>query len=170
MDLKIQPSRHRYPYCIVWTPIPILSWLIPLIGHMGICTSAGVVRDFAGPYTIGEDEMAFGWPTKLWQLSPALVQTDSNAAALDWDSAVNGACDVYRGRMHNLLCDNCHSHAALALNLMHYNNCRSWNMVKLFFVFTLHSRYVSWASLVQTWLSFCILAIVVICFSAFLRQ
>uniref|UniRef100_A0A1I8FBF4 Phorbol-ester/DAG-type domain-containing protein n=1 Tax=Macrostomum lignano TaxID=282301 RepID=A0A1I8FBF4_9PLAT len=66
---------------------------------MGICTSAGVVRDFAGPYTIGEDEMAFGWPAKLWQLSPALVQTDSNGAALDWDSAVNGACDVYRGRM-----------------------------------------------------------------------
>ena len=27
-------------------------WFIPFIGHMGICTSAGVIRDFAGPYFV----------------------------------------------------------------------------------------------------------------------
>uniref|UniRef100_A0A674MHU9 Transmembrane protein 222 n=1 Tax=Takifugu rubripes TaxID=31033 RepID=A0A674MHU9_TAKRU len=42
----------RYPYCIVWTPIPVLSWLFPFIGHMGICTSTGIIRDFAGPYFV----------------------------------------------------------------------------------------------------------------------
>ena len=25
---------------------------MPFIGHMGICTSAGVIRDFAGPYFV----------------------------------------------------------------------------------------------------------------------
>ena len=27
-------------------------WFIPIIGHMGICTSSGVIRDFAGPYYV----------------------------------------------------------------------------------------------------------------------
>lgn len=24
---KIDPQTCRYPYCIVWTPIPVLSWV-----------------------------------------------------------------------------------------------------------------------------------------------
>lgn len=24
---KINPATSRYPYCIVWTPIPVLSWV-----------------------------------------------------------------------------------------------------------------------------------------------
>ena len=28
------------------------SWFIPFVGHMGICTSAGVIRDFAAPYYV----------------------------------------------------------------------------------------------------------------------
>ncbi|KTG04358.1 hypothetical protein cypCar_00049693 [Cyprinus carpio] len=61
---KIDKEMSRYPYCIVWTPIPVLTWFLPFIGHMGICTSAGVIRDFAGPYFVSEDNMAFGKPTK----------------------------------------------------------------------------------------------------------
>lgn len=30
----------------------LLRWLLPFIGHIGICTSAGVIRDFAGPYFV----------------------------------------------------------------------------------------------------------------------
>lgn len=30
----------------------LYRWLFPFIGHMGICTSAGVIRDFAGPYFV----------------------------------------------------------------------------------------------------------------------
>ncbi len=27
-------------------------WLCPIIGHMGIATANGVIRDFAGPYYV----------------------------------------------------------------------------------------------------------------------
>lgn len=43
---------------------------------------------------------------------------------------------------HNLCCDNCHSHVALALNLMRYDNSTSWNMVKLCFFSLLYGKYV----------------------------
>ena len=26
---------NRYRYCIVWTPIPMLTWLLPFIGQLG---------------------------------------------------------------------------------------------------------------------------------------
>uniref|UniRef100_A0A671KET9 Transmembrane protein 222a n=1 Tax=Sinocyclocheilus anshuiensis TaxID=1608454 RepID=A0A671KET9_9TELE len=53
---KIDKEMSRYPHCIVWTPIPVLTWFLPFIGHMGICTSAGVIRDFAGPYFVSKKD------------------------------------------------------------------------------------------------------------------
>uniref|UniRef100_A0A8C3NSQ0 Transmembrane protein 222 n=1 Tax=Cyanoderma ruficeps TaxID=181631 RepID=A0A8C3NSQ0_9PASS len=144
-------ERGRFPHCVVWTPIPVLTWLFPIIGHMGICTSAGVIRDFAGPYFVSEDNMAFGKPVKYWKLDPSKVYTTGPNA---WDTAVHDASEEYKHRMHNLCCDNCHSHVALALNLMRYDNSTSWNMVKLCFFTLLYGKYVSIGGFVKTWLPF----------------
>ncbi|XP_019403512.1 PREDICTED: transmembrane protein 222 isoform X4 [Crocodylus porosus] len=147
----LDAERGRFPYCVVWTPIPVLTWLFPIIGHMGICTSAGIIRDFAGPYYVSEDNMAFGRPVKYWKLDPNKVYSTSPNA---WDTAVHDASEEYKHRMHNLCCDNCHSHVALALNLMRYDNSSSWNMVKLCFFSLLYGKYVSIGGFVKTWLPF----------------
>ncbi len=55
---KYEPQKSRYPLCVAWTPLPCISWLLPFIGHTGICTSDGRVHDFAGPYTIGVRDAA----------------------------------------------------------------------------------------------------------------
>ena len=80
--------------------------------------------------------------------------------------------------MHNLCCDNCHSHVATALNIMKYKDrwdlighclatlCsdwsidyrESWNMVVLAVLMLVHGKYVSWGAVVKTWLPFLILA------------
>ncbi|XP_047503860.1 transmembrane protein 222 [Pieris napi] len=150
----IDHSRARYPYCIVWTPIPVLTWLFPFLGHMGICMSNGIIRDFAGPYFVSEDLMAFGNPTKYWQLSP---QKASNGPA-GWDAGVIEASEIYKKRMHIIFYDNCHSHVATALNTMNYGGCKNWNMVKLAFYMIPYSKYVSFAALLKTWLPFCLIA------------
>ena len=41
----------RFP---VWSPLPPITWILPFIGHTGICTEDGIIYDFAGPYTIGK--------------------------------------------------------------------------------------------------------------------
>ncbi|XP_037058930.1 transmembrane protein 222 isoform X1 [Peromyscus leucopus] len=171
-------ERSRFPYCVVWTPIPVLTslieqmnaswssaicktfclwkqkWFFPIIGHMGICTSTGVIRDFAGPYFVSEDNMAFGKPAKFWKLDPAQVYASGPNA---WDAAVHDASEEYKHRMHNLCCDNCHSHVALALNLMRYNNSTNWNMVTLCFFCLIYGKYVSVGAFVKTWLPFVLL-------------
>ncbi|NXD16773.1 TM222 protein, partial [Nothocercus nigrocapillus] len=151
----LDAERGRFPFCVVWTPIPVLTWLFPIIGHMGICTSAGVIRDFAGPYyvsvTLNEGICS---PCRYWKLDPGKVYSTSPNA---WDTAVHDASEEYKHRMHNLCCDNCHSHVALALNLMRYDNSTSWNMVKLCFFSLLYGKYVSIGGFVKTWLPFALL-------------
>ncbi|XP_019852450.1 PREDICTED: transmembrane protein 222-like, partial [Amphimedon queenslandica] len=131
-------------------------WFFPFIGHMGICTSAGIIRDFAGPYYVSEDQMGFGNPTMYWQLNP------KNRVAATWDSAVHQASEEYSHRMHNLFCDNCHSHVARALNLMQYDNSTSWNMYKLGFLMVFKGKFVSFGGFLKTWLPFIILSILTI--------
>lgn len=62
--VAIDPSRSRYPCCIVWSPLPVISWLIPFVGHIGICREDGVILDFAGPNYVCVDSFAFGSPTR----------------------------------------------------------------------------------------------------------
>ncbi|XP_076634161.1 transmembrane protein 222 [Colletes latitarsis] len=164
MDLAVNPERQRFPFCIVWTPLPILTYFLPFIGHMGIATSTGVIRDFAGPYHVSEDNMAFGKPTKYWQLK----HTKAKGHVQGWDSAVTEASEIYKTRMHNLFCDNCHSHVATALNLMSYDNSNSWNMVKLAFLVFVYGKYVSFLGFLKTWSPFCLLITAVTLFCLFL--
>ncbi|CAH1978316.1 unnamed protein product [Acanthoscelides obtectus] len=160
---NIDSAKDKYPCCIVWTPIPLLTWLFPFIGHMGITMSNGVIRDFAGPYFVSEDNMAFGRPTKYWQLQPPRAR----GGVVGWDAAVTEASDIYKGRMHNLCCDNCHSHVATALNLMNYNNSSNWNMVKLAILMMVHGKYVSLARFLKTWLPFTIIVTAIVLISVF---
>jgi len=155
---KIDINHQRFPYCIVWTPIPLLTWLFPFIGHMGIATSEGVIRDFAGPYYVSEGNMAFGEPTRYLKLQP---QNAENGAS-GWDSGVREASDIYTKRMHNLCCDNCHSHVATALERMDYKKS-SWNMVKLAGWMFVCGKYVNLWGFVKTWLPFVIMASVIMC-------
>ncbi|KAL4221622.1 hypothetical protein ACF0H5_019879 [Mactra antiquata] len=156
--VQIDHTTQRYPYCIVWTPIPCLTWLFPIIGHMGIATTSGVIRDFAGPYFVSEDNMAFGNPAKYWQLNVDKVMSRKGQHPKQtWDLAVYDASEEYKTRMHNLCCDNCHSHCAMALNLMEYDGSKSWNMVKLCFLMLIHGRYVSACGFIKTWLPFLIM-------------
>lgn len=62
---------------------------------MGIATSTGIIRDFAGPYHVSEDNMAFGKPTKYWQLNCRKVKGEAQG----WDAAVAEASEIYKTRM-----------------------------------------------------------------------
>nr|XP_002738004.2 PREDICTED: transmembrane protein 222-like [Saccoglossus kowalevskii] len=162
MNSQVDKQRSRYPYSIVWTPIPMLTWIFPFIGHMGICMSSGVIRDFAGPYYVSEDCMGFGNPTRYLQLNPSNTRKES------WDIAVSSASEEYKNRMHNLCCDNCHSHVAMALNLMQYDGSTSWNMFKLCFWIFFRAKYVNFLGFLKQWLPFLLLVTLIVCLAVFL--
>uniref|UniRef100_A0A8D1K7Z7 Uncharacterized protein n=1 Tax=Sus scrofa TaxID=9823 RepID=A0A8D1K7Z7_PIG len=48
---EVEQLRYRLcPFPVLFSP----RWFFPIIGHMGICTSTGVIRDFAGPYFVSD--------------------------------------------------------------------------------------------------------------------
>ena len=101
-----------------------------------------------------------------------------------YDRAVGEASDLYSGRMHNLCCDNCHSHVARALNSMEYDGSTRWNMVTLALLMLVHGKslcllsslstevwikysispgkYVSCGAAIKTWLPFFLLAAIIV--------
>uniref|UniRef100_A0A0D9V4V1 Protein REVERSION-TO-ETHYLENE SENSITIVITY1 n=1 Tax=Leersia perrieri TaxID=77586 RepID=A0A0D9V4V1_9ORYZ len=65
---EIDPKRAKFPCCIVWTPLPVVSWLAPYIGHVGICQEDGTVLDFAGSNLVSVDNFAYGSIARYLQL------------------------------------------------------------------------------------------------------
>lgn len=64
----VDPNKSKFPCCIVWTPLPVVSWLAPFIGHVGICREDGVVLDFSGSNFVNVDDFAFGAVARYLQL------------------------------------------------------------------------------------------------------
>jgi len=191
--VKLDTHRHRYPYAIVWTPIPPITWFLPFVGHMGVCDSRGVILDFTG--AIGVDDLAFGRPTRYIVLCPKYIrrkeavsmlsldrvgdgsgnempmdrrgseeagEPDDCDAAQDvmedaeaWDLAVLTASKMFENRLHCMICGNdCHSHVAVALNLMHYRGFCWWNKVILAAWVFFCGKHRSWVAVCQTWAGF----------------
>jgi len=145
---EIDHKRNRYPVCVVWTPIPFLSWLFPFVGHMGIAYTNGVVRDFSGPYSVSEDDMAFGKTTRFLQMQLDRVIGGQEA----WDTAVYQSSQEYKNRMHNICCDNCHSHVSLAMNTMKYNEKEDYNMAYMAAWMFLKGKFTGWGGFLQSYL------------------
>jgi len=152
----IDPSRDLFPHCLVWSPLPVLTWFIPFIGHMGIATTDGIMWDFAGPYSIGKHKLAFGPPTRYIQLDVP------PSKAREFDRAVAEANATYACRLHNLFCDNCHSHCARACNNFKYKGWGKWNMVVLCFYMFFMGQWVSPMAVAKTWGPFVVVLVVVL--------
>lgn len=98
-------------------------------------------------HTRQEDDLAFGKATRYLELSLDRVEGGGEA----WDRAVYEASETYKGRMHNLCCDNCHSHVSMALNIMRYNGSTSYNMVWMAGWMFFQGRYVGFWGFFLTW-------------------
>lgn len=148
-------------FTILWSPLPPITWLIPFIGHMGIADSRGIANDFQGPYSVGDrGRMAFGRPTRALKIGISNLP----GGVEQWDNAVQEANAEYRTRMHNICCDNCHSHVAYALNTMQikaFGNT-DWDMVKLCFLLFFRGRFLSFGGFLAQFLPFLLMMLVVV--------
>ena len=143
---KVRPDKARFPICITWTMLPGMSHIMPLIGHTGIADSRGVIHDFAGPYYISIDDFAFGETHKY-------VKLDLEGVTLaQFDEAIRQADVVYRERMHNICCDNCHSHVARVLNILKYKGRTNYTMIDIWWMCLVKSNYVSAKHVVLTYI------------------
>lgn len=88
---KIDIRNRRYPYCLVMTPVRILSWIFPVVGHMGIAQSDGVVRDFYRSYRVSIDTKRYSRRLQIMPLNPKL-------ALNGWDQGIKDAASKYNNK------------------------------------------------------------------------
>ena len=128
---------------------------------MGIGTSEGIACDFQGPYYVSDRgrSMAFGNPTRALRVD---VWSLGDGGDERWDECIRRANAEYNTRMHNLFCDNCHSHVAYALNAMGLRayGIQRWDMVKLCFLTFFKARFLSLGGFVAQFLPFTLIVIV----------
>ncbi|KAG3228000.1 hypothetical protein PC129_g1463 [Phytophthora cactorum] len=136
----IDPSADRFLFCVVWSPIPVITWVLPFIGHLGIADSKGIIHDFEGTNAIGRDNFLFGIPTRYVQLDVAPDQVTR------WDEAVAKGSTTYSTRTYNFF------------------GRSSWNMVILCLWMFLNGNYVDARGFLKTWLPFTLLALVATCY------
>ena len=153
---KINLKSSHFPYCIVWTPIPLITYLFPSIGHSGIGNSAGIIHDFAGSFFVSVDDFAFGKPTKYVKLK--LSQQEE----LEWDRAIEKGDNRFNMEEHNLFTKNCHSHVAYILNQINYKGRNNYNMVSVWWLLCTRGRYVSFCGFIRTYLGFLIIVSIIL--------
>ncbi|KPI84705.1 hypothetical protein ABL78_6251 [Leptomonas seymouri] len=153
----IDAQRERYPFCVVWAPIPVLSWVCPIIGHIAICDSQGRIYDFQGSYRIGVDHMLFGEAVKYWDLStyyvpsfykPSFSDQAANDAAIyreiaAYDEGVASArAHFSQNETYNFFTNNCHAFAADSMNRQQLKK-QHMNTVRIAIGMALHGRYIN---------------------------
>ncbi|TKY57966.1 REVERSION-TO-ETHYLENE SENSITIVITY 1 protein [Spatholobus suberectus] len=175
----IDPKKAKFPCCLVWNPLPVVSWLAPFIGHVGICREDGVVLDFSGSYLVNVDDFAFGPVARYLQLDrrqccfpPNLsahtckhgYQHSEYGTAITWDDALQSSLRYFENKTHNLFTCNCHSFVANCLNRLCYGGSMSWNMVNVGALVLFKGHWVDFRSIVRSFLPF----VVVVCLGVFM--
>ncbi|KAD5960825.1 hypothetical protein E3N88_12297 [Mikania micrantha] len=177
---QIDPVRARFPYCIVWTPLPVISWLLPFIGHVGICREDGVILDFAGPNFVCVDNFAFGSVARYIQISKEKCSITSHPSTAfrseedymlvesgrnqyTWDGALQKSTQEYQHRNYNIFTCNCHSFVANNLNRLEFQG-GGWNVVNLAALILLKGEWVNTISMIRSYLPFVLLFFIGITF------
>ena len=162
--VKLDMIKQRYPYCMVWTPLPCFTWIFPSIGHVGICTSKGIIHDFAGPYYVSVDNMAFGNPTKY-------ILLDLNSREFDeYDKAIEEGTRDYNNKCYSFCFNNCHSYVARCLNKLKYKGKTCYTMIHIWWMFCIRGRFLTWNHFFQTYIGFFIFLIICIGLYFLFRQ
>lgn len=147
-------TGQRFPRAVVWAPLPGLTWVAPFIGHVGVCGTDGVIRDFLGTGYVARDAFGFGRATRVLELGG---DPEPAAAAHNHDVALTRALRFYGegyGRNYSLLSSNCHEFVCHVLNLQAFQGKRDWNMVHLAVLLFFKGRFVDGKGAFWTWAPF----------------
>ncbi|KAL3746861.1 hypothetical protein ACJRO7_015757 [Eucalyptus globulus] len=166
---EIDPTKDKFPCCLVWTPLPVVSWLAPFIGHVGICREDGVLLDFSGSNLVNVDSFAFGAVARYIQLDRKQCCFPANlaehtcmygfkhreyGAAITWDDALRLSTRHFEHKTYNLFTCNCHSFAANCLNRLCYGGSMEWNMINVATLVLFKGQWVSVMSITRAFLPF----------------
>ncbi|XAR69254.1 hypothetical protein NMG60_11000770 [Bertholletia excelsa] len=176
---EIDPKNAKFPCCLVWTPLPVVSWLAPFIGHVGICREDGTVLDFSGSYFINVDDFAFGAVARYLQLDRRKCCFPPNLSAHTckhrykhaeygtadtWNDALGLTIRSFEHKSYNLFTCNCHLFVANCLNRLCYGRSMGWNMINVAGLILFKGHWVDTYAILRSFFPF----VAVLCFGIYM--
>ncbi|PHT40474.1 Protein REVERSION-TO-ETHYLENE SENSITIVITY1 [Capsicum baccatum] len=176
---EIDPENAKFPCCLVWTPLPVVSWLAPFIGHVGICTEDGSAVAFSGSNFINVDDFVLGSVAKYLQLDRKQCCFLRNLAghtckhgykhsefgsATTWDDAIQSSVRHFEHKSYNLFTCNGYSFLANCLNRLCFGGSMDWNMINVGVLLLFKGHWVNNISILRSFSPF----ILVVCFGIFM--
>ena len=155
ITVNIQPMK-RYPYCLVWTSVPLITTILPCFCHTGITDSHGTVFDFGYSRYVSRDDLSYGGLKKVVQLFP------SDAEKKLWDSSIKKNRSVYRKKEYSFCGENGEMFCASILNMVNYKGKNDYRQYDIWKLNWKYGRYVSKCEIVKTYLGIGVLVVVII--------
>ncbi|KAK1298888.1 Protein REVERSION-TO-ETHYLENE SENSITIVITY1 [Acorus calamus] len=166
---SVDSKKARFPCCLVWCPLPVVSWLAPYIGHLGICQEDGAVLDFSGSNFVNVGNFAYGAVARYLQLNreqccfpPHMAghtcknnyRHAEHGTAMTWDDAMRHSMQKFQHKSYNLFTFNCHSFVANCINRLAFKGSMDWNMINLAALILLKGWWVDRMSIVKSFSPF----------------
>lgn len=162
-SITVGGSKEYFPFCLVWSPLPFFTAVVPFIGHVGIGDSKGRLYDFQGNFSIGRDRMLFGKAVKYLDLSRKYVPSaytvppgprEAILAEIEaFDKKLEQVVKYFRETQeYSFLRNNCHDFVASVLNAQEstvIDNSPStsfpsvWSVKNIMWTMLLKGKYVS---------------------------
>ena len=166
MDSSETPliEKSKLSCCVIWIPIPGLTWILPLFGHIGVTDSKGVTYDFQGSGIIGKGHTLFGTTKEYWK-----IDVDPQI----WDEAVSEVSQRFGSIDYNFLFSNCHYFAAAVLDRVNVNKSilgGKWvngATLKIAVGVSMHGRYISVRDMILSWLPFIFICSAILLYAFF---
>lgn len=102
---NVIPRRMCHPKynarCILWAPLPIISWFIPFLGHVLLTDSHGMIYDFRGSFQVEKGYTMMNGPPLL-ELPLGMSIDD-----YDWDTVLMETLEEYSLKYVNFIINLC---------------------------------------------------------------
>ncbi|KAL4473876.1 hypothetical protein ABPG74_022740 [Tetrahymena malaccensis] len=141
----IDVDNDFYPFCIVWSAIPFISFLIPWIGHAAICCSKGIIHDFNKDFKVYIDVVPYGSPLKYYKLDTTNIQQDT------YDAMIKQLDQLFLKKRFGFFSNNSHKYVADALNILQYKGKINWNKFDIFILGITKAKYTSFLTLIRAY-------------------
>ena len=144
---------------IVWTSIPLISWICPLIGHVGVTDSKGITYDFQGTNFINKGKLLFGLPLRQFK-----IPIDN----LTWDLSIEEVSQIFNNVNYNFFFSNCHYFVASVLDKSGYKNninlfSKTWRIpstLNIILLIFLKGKNLNFKTFLKNWLPFIFLILI----------
>ena len=149
-------NNSKYKYCIIWSHIPLITFLIPFIGHSSIVNSYGFIHDFDSSYFIkiyNEEENGF---SKIVYLN-----LDDSQKKI-WDNVIENMDKYYKKKSFSFCGYNSFKYISNILSNIEYKGKKNYTKFDIFWLIVREGKFISKCEIFKTYFGWIIIFIIIV--------